>query len=105
MIANLADALVVIAELEAHNQQLLADKEASPAIIAGYRERGEQLLARVAELESKIAEMDAVFDAVLETHRSDTARMSKRIIELEQAYEKLKKQFKSYFLAQKEIEK
>ena len=71
-------------ELEAHNQQLLADKEASPAIIAGYRERGEQLLARVAELESKIAEMDAVFDAVLETHRSDTARMSKRIIELEQ---------------------
>jgi len=73
-----------IAELEAHNQQLLADKEASPAIIAGYRERGEQLLARVAELESKIAEMDAVFDAVLETHRSDTARMSKRIIELEQ---------------------
>ena len=44
-----------IAELEAHNEQLLADKEASPAIIAGYRERGEQLLARIAELEHENA--------------------------------------------------
>jgi len=51
-----------IAELEAHNEQLLADKEASPAIIAGYRERGEQLLARIAELEQDLREMDAEND-------------------------------------------
>ena len=42
---DIAELVDRIAELEAHNEQLLADKEASPAIIAGYRERGEQLLA------------------------------------------------------------
>ena len=52
-----------VGELEAHNQQLLADKEASPAIIAGYRERGEQLLARIAELE---AERDAAYNKGME---------------------------------------
>ncbi len=56
-----------IAELEAHNRQLLNDKDASPAIIAGYRgynaglrSENERLEAEVRELEHT-AKMDGAY--------------------------------------------
>ncbi len=49
-----------IAELEAHNRQLLNDKDASPAVIAGYRARNEYLSRVNAELEAKVEELDTL---------------------------------------------
>jgi len=95
-----ANALHRIAELEAHNEQLLADKEASPAIIAGYRERGEQLLARIAELEQQLAETDqAIVDRLLRMKELDkeNASLKDRIAELEQQLEEEGKEYVTTF--------
>ncbi len=44
-----------IAELEAHNRQLLNDKDASPAVIAGYREYNSRLIKENKELSANAA--------------------------------------------------
>ncbi len=49
-----------IAELEAHNRQLLNDKDASPAIIAGYREYNARLIKENKELKAKVDELDTL---------------------------------------------
>ena len=59
-------------ELEAHNKLLLADADASPAIIAGYRDYNAKLLSQLARCE-----------AINEGLRTDRRVLKARVEELE----------------------
>jgi len=51
------DLLKQVASLEKENALLLKDEKASPAIIAGYRFRGEQLIEENESLRDRLAEL------------------------------------------------